>query len=418
MLAAGALDRELGPAAIGCLLTRSGIPILSAHTGELVNDPARPSFVDAYVYDVQLPMLADSLQDHRTWFLEDLWDLPPILGQELTSFDAITSAVPGWVSDALEDPERPSSFPAIAVRALGLAQDPALDFFSGINPDTFGFDAVQFVIMGASMMSRVGTLEPGEPDPTGCATLAKRIDDSDQLAPALLSTRLGSTGETVRRAISANNLYRVGGDILADLALLAGIDVSVDDDVNGRAKAPPVPNDPAGQIKFRADVQFSGPAAGTTIQCGGLQGIRLPDAGPLPRWGVGWTLVQSGRLANPAGPAEASKLTGPDGVEGHASGNPSTNAGGRANLRITLAPDRGCPDQPTCGEGPVTSGTVIAFVVIDADRAPGFSALLPGFPQNPGPHGNLARRWLLAAVDEIAPPPAIDTIEVTMHDSS
>src|SRR3954451_15414113 len=128
----GAADAELlverslqpgtGSDVVWCMPSRSGIPIVSAETGEIVNHPVRPTFVDAYVDDVQVPMLADALYDGRAWFLEDIWDLPdyllPIVGKRFTRPEAMAEAVPGWIADALDNADHPSAFPALVVRAL------------------------------------------------------------------------------------------------------------------------------------------------------------------------------------------------------------------------------------------------------------------------------------------------------------
>ncbi len=430
LLAQRAMDPVAGNEAVFDILTLSGIPIVSADTGEVLNDPAgaadidgyaggpaRPTYIDTYVYDFMVPMMADALHDGRIWFPEDLWDLPdyllPLIGQPLTGPDAFADAIPRWVEAAFTEPDDPAAFPALMLRALSRAHRPPNDVFRDIDPDSYRIDPVQFAIMGASLLSRVGTIGPYEGASEGCQIPTRTRSGRDVNRKLLLSGKGDGPGRIVRTAYTRHDLFETSGDIMADLLLLAGIDLMITDDVGGHTHAPLDFHDPARFVTIRSDLRWDSDAAGTTIRCGGLAGITLPENGPLEGWAVGWNIQQSADFVHAAGPDEAAKVTG---LEGSRQGHPGpTDPNGHTTLRLALRPEEGCPDTPVCGEGPLKTERVSIFGFIDIERARGFESLLPSFDDVTGRQGKLVRKWLPAAVIEIDAPVGIDLLEVVSH---
>src|SRR5439155_13661495 len=170
------LDPSAGPDAVARILTLAGIPIVSAADGSLVNQPGSPTFIDSYVYDVQVPMLADALRSNRTWFLEDLWDVPtyllPLVGQTLFGQDRFAQAIQRWVQNALADPTAAGAFPALVFRQLGEVHSPPQNVFFHLDPNSFRVDPLQFAILAAQVLSRVGHLHATASPPAGtCAVV-------------------------------------------------------------------------------------------------------------------------------------------------------------------------------------------------------------------------------------------------------
>jgi len=430
ILAQRAMDPVTGTQAVFDLLTLSGIPILSADIGAVVNDPgrptnlepyadaqARPTYIDAYVYDFMVRMLADALQHGRIWFPEDVWDLPdfllPLLDQPLTGPDAFADAIPRWVEAGFTEPDDPAAFPALMVRALSRAHRPPNDVFRDIDPNSYRIDPVQFAIIGASLLSHVGVVLPSPASADGCQTPVRRRAAQDVNPKLLLSAKGDGPSRIVHSAYTEHDLFEVSGDIMADLLLLAGIDLRISDDVGGHTHVPLDFNDPARFVTIRSDLRWVSDAAGMTIRCGGLAGITLPSNGPLEGWAVGWNIQQSQDFVHAAGPDNGAKVTG---LDGSGEGRPEpTDADGHTTLRLALRPEEGCPDTPVCGEGTLKTDPVSIFGFIDIERAKGFESLLPAFDRLTGPQGDLARNWLAAAVHEIDPPVGIDLLEVVSH---
>src|SRR5207247_196109 len=83
-----------------------------------------PTFIDAPVYDFEVPMLAAALRSHQIWFLEDLQDLPdyllgPVQGLPMEGPEGLAAALPRWAGNAFAAQSRPGAFAALAFSQLG-----------------------------------------------------------------------------------------------------------------------------------------------------------------------------------------------------------------------------------------------------------------------------------------------------------
>ncbi|MDP9342413.1 MAG: hypothetical protein M3Q23_10050 [Actinomycetota bacterium] len=423
-LAQETLDPDTGADAVARILTLSGIPVVSARDGSLLNQPASPTFIDAYVYDVQLPMLADALQSNRTWFLEDLWDVPtyllPLVAQPLLDQDRFAQAIQRWVQNALADPTAPGAFPALVFRQLSEAHSPPQNVFFHLDPDSFRLDPIQFAILAAQVMSRVGHIQStASPSPGTCAVVVAAPTPVAGIGAGLrLASVAGHQAAVIRNVLRAHGLLEAGGDLVADLLLLAGIHFDATASAGQRIHAPKAPDDASRRYDYTATLRFDSSMAGQTIACGGLSGIELPKAGPVRGWTIEWTVVQDDHLVAPAGREQAEKLAG-GGVHGElGSSGETTGPDGISTLRMLVSLDAGCPGSPNCAAGPPVTGTVNAFALIDMKRTSGpftLETLLTDFPRVAAPPLGLALRWRDAALGEIGLPVAFRAMTVSHH---
>jgi len=422
-LALQTLDPTTGPDAVARILTLSGIPIVSARDGSLVNQPATPTFIDSYVYDIQVPMLAEAIRSNRTWFLEDLWDVPdflmPLVAKPMFGQDRFARALQDWIQNALADPNAPGAFPALVVRQLSEVHAPPQNVFFHLDPNSFRVDPLQFAILAAQAMSRVGRVQAlPTPTPGTCAGLVASPVPAGVDPRMRLAAVLGHEAAVIRGVFRDRDLFTAQGDLVADILLLAGIHFGASASVGQRIRAPRSAADPDGRYSYTATLRFDSSMPGEPIACGGLAGIELPENGPVPGWVVAWTVVQDDHLVAPATPEDWQKLAD-GGVHGQLgfAGEP-TAADGTTTLGMVVSLDAGCPKAGTCAAGPPTTGTVDAFALIDMNRTAGrftLGDLITDFPRIEGPTLGLALRWRDAAIDEIGLPVAFLALTVAHH---
>jgi hypothetical protein len=408
-LAGEAFRRATGEAAVRAILTRSGIPIISASDGSLVNIPARPTYVDFPVYDFEVPMLAAALRTRQTWFLEDLQDLPdwlmsPVLGRDRFGPDDLVRGLPRWAGKAFSSQDRPGAFAGLVMRQLGLHHPGEPDIFGQIDADAFPIDPLQFLLAGASMLSRTGEVAAG--GTSDCDRLKITVDDERD--PMSLAAQMEDQTRAYDRLIRHDGLRQVQADLFADLVLLSTLQLADGDDT-GSAITAPQRGGPQRNVQLRAELSWDSPIPSTTIGCGPLAGLTMPRNGPLPGWVVVWVLHQDTERVRPSSDTEAGKVGNVEGGATERAGE-ITDAGGRSTLKLQVLP------RPADVHGPMPPSTVTVLGEIDVFRTGGRFGLFDLVPTFRAFHGHtreIAKFWARQAIIEIGLPVALDRLAIT-----
>ena len=418
-LALHAMDPTDGPAAVTELITRAGIAIVSADNGALLNDPVKPTLVDAYVYDAEIPDLAKSLHANEAWTLDQIAGFVSAIagtagGPEIPAAE-LQAAATQWVAEGSAGLS--PSFGALAFRALGTNRAAPPDASGPVDPKSLRLDPIQFLLFGSALLSRSGTLtretatlpRPGSivlaAAGDGCETLKKQIDKDP--------TGLGSKGlkDTFKKLAgkgiaAASKAFDLIADGLAAGLLLAGVRLTVTDDMNHalhyRHK------DTFDPHEFIATATFDSTFPTKVIHCLGLAGVKLPDNGPMQGWVIRWVLQQDGQHVVPI-EGQSTKLE--RGFGG--GGGENTNANGQSKLGVEVALEAACPGK-FCGiSARQGHGNVTATAKLDVpgDAAPLKLADFFSLSNIPKAAGKL----VIDTVKRLGLPNATDVVAVTWH---
>lgn len=438
-LAAQVYDPNHSTIAAYSILSRAGIPIVSPFHGSIVNQPAMPNLADAYVYDFETPLVANGVAARRYWTLNDVAALGANLGLELNGQpldgQLLANALANWTQAAVSDPNAPGEFLPLVVHELGLHHSPPQDLAVKLDTAQIQLDPLQFALIVASLTSRYGTAQttfasraPGLAFPAldePCKTVSRTLDDPtgiskkyakesflDMLKDAIKETY----GENVAGAFTTGKDYFDSAEdgIAVDL-LLAGINLHVADD------AKPAPQNahyahqiaaPENFYSYIATLRFDSPFPNQVLQCAGLAGIKLPDNGPLSGWQIRWRLEQDKHHVQPATSADSNKIERGFGGGG---GGEITGEDGQSKLRVEVAVEPGCPNEPSCKKGNVKSGKVTGTACADTTDLPlKLSDLMPSL-SGAFKFGKAAGKLIIDMLKRMTLPCVGDTVVITWH---
>ena len=438
-LAERAGDVDNGPAAVAEILTRSGIPIRAADTGRLLNNLNVPADIDVYVYDFELSLLANGVRDERGWTLKDLSEYASAMGLNPAGQPVppvvLGAALTRWLKNAQADPGALGAFAPLAIRALGLRRKQPQDLAAGADPATTQLDPLQFALLSSSLLSRMGSVEntgsaaaatPSSGAGAVCDQLKASIDDptgiikkysKESFQQGLKDYIKDELGQNAADALDAAfKALDMAGDGLSIGLLLAGIRINVTDDAqptHGNAHYAHKDFAPENFYHYIATLRFDSPFPDTFLKCAGLAGVKLPPNGPLPGWKIKWQLEQQDRRhvapVSSKGVNESSKLDTSGG------GGELSDGQGQSKLQVEVAEEAGCPDEPSCGKGPIKLGTATGIACPDTTDLPlKLADLLPGLDGTYNP-AKPAGKLILDMLKRMALPCARDTVFITRH---
>ena len=409
-LAEQAFDPETGVAAVKELLARSGIPVIAAEDGSLVAELPSPSFVDAPVYDFQVPTMASALQEGRTWSMDEFATFVTEVSGAKIDGGALGRALDKWLKTKAGDP---LDFHIAAINALGSHHEDG------------GLDPVQFHLLGASLFSDLGDLNGAElssafvaagdevaqpscegtlDEPTGAAQ--KFYEDT---VKGGLDKYLPNGGKVVGAAENA----ALFTDWAIAAIIVAGLQIQVESNAAGKSLHylhGESESDPAHQFSFTATVRFDSPLGGMVIPCGPWSQVQLPNNKPLPGIKVQWSLDGDHAFTT----RDSSDKLGRGG-----GGGEETDANGQSVLNLVTQREFTCQPgsgmQGQCGKGTQSKGTQRASAKVDLTREPPIKlADLIGLVQGGGVAGPLLN-VLMDVLKEIGAPSASSSVSISYH---
>ncbi|HET7483398.1 MAG TPA: hypothetical protein VFK89_11115 [Actinomycetota bacterium] len=429
-LAAQAEDPDVGPAAVMEILSRAGIAVLSSSDGAILNRPAEPTFIDLYVYDFQVPMLAQSLADHETMPFEDFANLVSLMKVGVTE-SKLLSSLHEWMKSGTAKPYGKLSFHVLETRELGKLHEPAADPATSSDPD---IDYLQMVLMAASLMSRTGKLSSIETasafagDTRVAQTKCREPSGDDGYDSGLFdetkkrlwnqaaNVAAGEHGEKAGEAAgAAQDVYEILTSGIAVGLLLAGLHIKVENDTGGKPvhyrhnRAPAANN----MAKFTATVSFYSPLPGVSVECGILRGLKLPaNNGPRAGFKVQWDLPGTSHVETAPGSSGKLKRGG--------GGGEITKDDGQSIFEVQTLEESACKkDLGTCGKGQVVKGRQYVKAEVDLTTDPPIKLADLIFEGDlESSTSNLikaAYNVLLDVIKEIGAPSATDSVAVEFH---
>ena len=307
-LAARVRDPATARTATREILLRSGIGIFGAETGALAAVPADPAFVDASIYEFQVPLLADGVAGGASVTLQPALDLLQALGwvSDAGTLVQLEDAVRAWLDASAADPAAPLAFGGLAVRELMRA--------AGTDPaGPVRLDPLAFQVFLASLVSDLGHFggmasAPGSAPQAAVLTAMRSApaageagaaagDECDEPAKAYDSGLYDKLYKTIVQK-SASILFgpawtKAGsrvydyGKILSTVQALGSpgrrTKLTVTSEAGGTPHYRHSTGDGGGSNVwyFTAKVEFNTSLAGRIVNCGALAGLRIPANGGI-----------------------------------------------------------------------------------------------------------------------------------------
>ncbi len=389
-------------AAVREILLRSGIGIFRTDTGALAAVPADPSLVNAYLYEFEVPALADAVARGGST------SVAPILGLLValewvpadTTVQQVEDLLSAWLDATAANPAGAASFAGLAVRELMKADAAAKAGPDGpAEPGAARLDPLAFQLFLASLVSDPGhfsgqawarpsvvlasvrnappAVEPVQTDDYVCDEPAKEYDSGlmdkamKELAKVLGKETFGSSW--TKAASTALDYGKILSTVQARAALLSGLSINVASDAKGTPHYRHSTGDTAGASvwRFTATAGFQSALGGRIINCGALAGLRIPDNRGIEGLRLQWAISDNVECT------ELSQNCDSLGRIRSGGGGDSTNADGQSKLQVETIIEDGCPsptnprtDTSRCNKGPVVKGTAWATVTPDLTTTP------------------------------------------------
>ena len=405
-LAAQVRQPATARAAVREVLMRSGIGIFRTDTGALAAVPADPSLVDAYLYEFQVPVLADAVARGASTSLAPVLDLLVALEwvPAETTAAQVEDLLTAWLDASAANPEGSASFAGLAVREL-MKAGTASQAASGTTAEAIAgspvrLDPLALELFLASVVSDPGHFG-GQASAAPSAVLASvRISPPDAApAPAedyacnepaksydsgLLDKTFKEAAKKIGGYIFGSSWTKAGsrvhdyGKILSTVqaraALLSGLSIGVTSDAGGTPHYRHTTGDGGGSSiwQFTATAGFNTPIAGRIINCGPLAGLRIPDNKGIEGLRLQWAISSNIECT------ERSQNCDSLGRIASGGGGDSTNFDGQSKLQVETIVEPGCPsqqngfqtDKSRCKKGKTVNGTAWATVTPDLTTQP------------------------------------------------
>ncbi|MCL4562734.1 MAG: hypothetical protein M1281_19245 [Chloroflexi bacterium] len=307
-------DETTAQAAVGEILRRAGVPLVSAD-GPVIGWPDDRVLVDAEVYVDFLPEIADSLRAGDFYTPTQLADLLAGIFQSEETLPArgLVSFFAGW--GKIPDDPAELRWAGAAVRALAAQRGQV--FYPQADLEQLHIDLLQTSLLLAQLTSRDGKrLQASKPGGPGLASLRDRLSPQEGKPCAVLAERLEKMGtpgavyteflkerafEDIKKAVGEKqeknvdrfvNSYKITAKILSMYLLLAGATIKLVPDRQevhfhhiggGHAGA---------HVNLTATARFGSTLSGEEVKCWSLAGIDIPPGGPMKDFLVRWHVAQ------------------------------------------------------------------------------------------------------------------------------
>jgi hypothetical protein len=387
-LAPATRDPASARAAVREILLRSGIGIFRSDTGALAAVPATPSLLDAYVYDFEVPLLADAIARGSSTTADPVLDLLSGIGwiPPSATREQVEDLIRSWMAGSIADPSAPLSFAGLAVQAL-LTQ--TAETATG-GPQRLDPLALQLVM--ASLASGRGvfageaahppravlaTVRGGRSGPSGvngiveCNEPARQYDSGlwDKFTKELGKTFLGKTfgpGAATWGTRTAD-YGKMLSTVQARAALLSGLSITITSDAQGTPHYRHSTGDGGGSNAwlFTATARFNTGLGGRIVNCGGLAGLRIPQDGGIEGLRLQWAISDNVECTERSGNCDRLGRIPSGG------GGATTDADGTSKLQVETIIEPGCPsDTARCRKGELARTTAWATVTPDLTTQP------------------------------------------------
>lgn len=389
-------------AAVREILLRSGIGIFRTDTGALAAMPADPSLLDAYVYEFEVPVLADSVGQGSTVSLQPVVDLLVALEWVPvgTTVAPVEDLLRAWLDASAANPGGPASFAGLAVREL-MAAGAKAQAGAGITAgDAVRLDPLAFELFLASLVSDPGhftgqasgvpsaILASARSSPLGDAAGQAQEYVCDEPASeydsGLLDKALKEAAKTIGGSVfgepwatgagRAVDYGKILSTVQARAALLAGLTIGVASDASGTPHYRHSTGSGAGASvwQFTATAGFKTSIAGRIVNCGPLAGLRIPENEGIEGLRLQWAISANIQCTERSGNCDSLGRIPSGG------GGDTTNPDGQSKLQVETIIEPGCPspengnqtDKSRCQKGEVVNGVAWATVTPDLTRQP------------------------------------------------
>jgi hypothetical protein len=385
VLVAKARDPGSGAAAVREVLTRTGVAIISVD-GTLLNKPAMPAKLGVQIYDFQVPMLAESLQEDRTVKFSRVADLAPALIGAALPEGVVRQAFDRWLQAAPAEAGNPEALDAALVaefaRAAGetpsIERMPVLAYILVVS-DFYGFkgtvrqpDRLSLALPIASARASVPCPEE-KYDPvegTWQETGKKALDWALELAGPItgkFTGRLGRNFEASKKAWEQTDTFEDFNEtlnsVMARAALVQGLKVAVENDAGSKKLHRRHARAYNQFVTFKATVRFETPWPAATVTCGPLRGYVIPNNSTVSGIWVRWDLLGSDLQTSDTASSQSLHRGG--------GGGAATGDDGTTQLETETTFEDGCPsDDSKCAKGNLANASSGAKAWLDLTRTP------------------------------------------------